>query len=58
VLKHKKEPTRNGSSVVGMDMNTTSSLTHATEFVKDDDTWSDALEYWCRRENDELPDLD
>lgn len=33
-------------------------ITHADEPVNDLDTWSDALDYWCRRDEDELPNLD
>ncbi len=55
-MKHKKEPPRNGSSEGGKAINAIGILTHAAAFVKDEETWSEALDYWCRRDDDEPSD--
>lgn len=58
MLKHKKEPTRNGSSEVGKGSKSTDILTHASAHVNTDaETWSDELNYWRRRCEDEVSDI-
>lgn len=58
MLKHKKEPLRNGSSESGKDIESTGILTYASTPVNPDvETWSDALDYWCRRDEDEVSDI-